>query len=653
MIIKHDEIASNLAGFESQTYSIKAGGKGFKILIDSIYTNKERAAIREIFSNAYDAHVVNGNEDEPFDCHVPTEEEPWFECRDYGVSMNHDECMHLYTTVFESPKETTNELVGAWGLGSKAFFAYTDSASITAYLDGIERLYIASIAEGGIPLLTFVSAEATSERNGISVRFPVRADSIDVFQSEIRGLSRGFDVPPNCGDFEIPERKPFFSGKGWKIYAGDHAVRQGCVVYPVTSGQMQLNTPLAYGYGILIDVPIGTVEVAANREALQLTPETTAIVKKLIEEAGKVAKTRLLDSVSIAPDHLTALRKYYKHKKLFMSLTPYWNGDKLDDNIRLNEGLPAGMDKIHMTGLKDHIVNAIPFWSMNSMHWVIDRGEKVIRRITRLKALDRFVVFHDPTVAQYERIKAMLGLTDDNFIKITEIPDPGPKASTGSGGGGTKSGVYNLHLQKLEPSAVEDDFYWLPVTKPFKSAPAESLCFQGVFQASHLVALTRTMQKLNPLDRPVYLLAPYGVKKVTPDTKDRFDTILRDALLANKAKILKEAWTEGFNTGCYNSQRKKWLWLAAGLSPVAYNHNWYVDRFAKELFSKEINEAYQDGAAHLQAIVKQFPVLFGDPSEEQVAQYIDFIKNPPKKTPSFVNLPIHKITLNPAEATHA
>ena len=44
---------------------------------DKVYSNKERAVIRELACNAHDSHVMV-NADAPFDVHLPTQLEPWF-----------------------------------------------------------------------------------------------------------------------------------------------------------------------------------------------------------------------------------------------------------------------------------------------------------------------------------------------------------------------------------------------------------------------------------------------------------------------------------------------------------------------------------------------------------------------------------------------
>ena len=83
-------VVSNTLSNTTQ-YSIKASAKAFNILSDGLYSDKIAAPIRELATNAYDAHVANDNINTPFDVHLPSVAEPWFAIRDYGIGMSKQE----------------------------------------------------------------------------------------------------------------------------------------------------------------------------------------------------------------------------------------------------------------------------------------------------------------------------------------------------------------------------------------------------------------------------------------------------------------------------------------------------------------------------------------------------------------------------------
>jgi hypothetical protein len=263
-----------------QSFSIKANGKAFKVLIDGLYSDKIKSVIRELWTNAYDAHVMADNSAQPFECQLPTVFDPSFRVRDYGISMTHHGVMHLYSTVFESSKEGTNEQVGKLGLGSKSPFAYTDTFAVTAWMDGEKRLYSAFIGEDYIPQIAHMLTEPSDEPEGIEVSFPVKMSDISAFTAAAEKVIIGFETRPtvkgqNIGVREMVEHK---RGDNWVLYKEmwDGAItqahaRQGCVLYPLdanaitglTSNQCDLlNAP------IVINFPIGSLEITANREGL-------------------------------------------------------------------------------------------------------------------------------------------------------------------------------------------------------------------------------------------------------------------------------------------------------------------------------------------------------------------------------------------------
>jgi HSP90 family molecular chaperone len=57
------------------------------LLSSKLYSNKIQTAIRELCSNAWDAHVAAGNENIPFEVHLPNSLSPEFKVRDFGISM--------------------------------------------------------------------------------------------------------------------------------------------------------------------------------------------------------------------------------------------------------------------------------------------------------------------------------------------------------------------------------------------------------------------------------------------------------------------------------------------------------------------------------------------------------------------------------------
>src|SRR5205085_777079 len=150
----------------------------------------------------------------------------------------HADIMGLYTTLFESTKEDTNEGVGKFGLGSKTPFAYTDNFTVTAFLRGTKRVYGAYINVNGVPQISLMASEDTSEPDGLMISFPVNAKDCDRFRTETERVLEGFDVTPIVKGAHVylnSNGEPTWTGTNFKLWSRDTGARakQGCVIYPI------------------------------------------------------------------------------------------------------------------------------------------------------------------------------------------------------------------------------------------------------------------------------------------------------------------------------------------------------------------------------------------------------------------------------------
>lgn len=271
---------------ETAQFGMEANYKAFKILFDGLYQNKIESVTREIWSNALDAHVENGNEDEPFEVSFPSVFDPSFRVRDYGISLSHEQVMKMYTTAFHSTKEGTDLQVGKFGLGSKSPFAYTDNFSVTVVKDSEKRFYSAMIGQDLMPRIHLMGREETDEDNGVEVSFPVKDKDFDAFQRAAHRVSLGFGVKPivtgggaakfgKWAKFEVEyETDDFVLISGTPQGMSTHSIyaQMGCVIYPVDSDL--LNQDLVSHFVkernrvFLLKMPVGSMEPSASREGL-------------------------------------------------------------------------------------------------------------------------------------------------------------------------------------------------------------------------------------------------------------------------------------------------------------------------------------------------------------------------------------------------
>lgn len=274
-------------------FKIATSAKAFQILSSSLYQNKIRAIVRELSCNAYDSHVMAGNQDKPFDLHLPTNLEPHFSVRDYGIGLNDDEVRQIYTTYFESTKTDSNDVVGALGLGSKSPFAYTDNFAVTAYKDGMKRVYSAFINDEGVPAIALMLEIPSDEPNGVEVKFPVNnAGDMHTFVREATTVFSFFDVNPNQTGAKFNIVLPKYIGKeiipGVRETEGkseSYAV-MGFIQYPISTsieGLIKYKDILNY-CGLEFKFGIGELDIQPSREGLSYNKQTISSIVKKIEE---------------------------------------------------------------------------------------------------------------------------------------------------------------------------------------------------------------------------------------------------------------------------------------------------------------------------------------------------------------------------------
>jgi hypothetical protein len=313
-------------------FKMDMNAKAARVLSDTLYKDKHGSIIRELCSNAFDAHKMVGKGDVPFDLTLPDAFSPMLTIRDYGPGISPDDIKTVYSTYFASTKDNENDSVGAFGLGSKTPFSLTDSFMVTSIYDGVKRVYNAFMDEGKPRITQFGKAENTDEPNGLEVSITVDKDDVSTFREAVRKQLRFFPVKPNVSpSVDWPEiTDTLIDVDGFTYFQHNNElllgffIKTGPVAYPVdfdvlNSHYQKLgkgipalvnlmenmaNNRHTYGYGYsarrefhnkgaVLDMPIGTVEVTPSREGLSYSKATLDNIVNAIE----IVKDNLFDTV--------------------------------------------------------------------------------------------------------------------------------------------------------------------------------------------------------------------------------------------------------------------------------------------------------------------------------------------------------------------
>lgn len=330
---------------ETGQASIEMTAHMFQILSAGIYQHPERACIRELSINGLDGQQMAGNLHVPLDVHLPTRLEPYFEVRDHGTGMTHEQVMKLYLTYGASTKRDSNDQVGGLGIGSKSPFAVAQSFTVTVFQDGSVRRYSVYMEEG-VPQVTKLTESATTEPNGVAVRVAVPMEKIDKFLREANAIYTHFPVKPNCNlpltglydDMNILSK----SEGEFTIYSGhnprssiDTSIVMGNIEYPIDLENVMPNyadiVPSYLRRNIvkaLIFMPIGSVNIAASRESLQLTDTTKKEIEKVFSKVAEEILAKFQAEIDTATNLYEMIKIYNKamsgqnvHQEMMRHLT--------------------------------------------------------------------------------------------------------------------------------------------------------------------------------------------------------------------------------------------------------------------------------------------------------------------------------------------
>lgn len=305
-------------GSSTSSFSIAMNGKAFRVLSDTLYQNKIGSIVREISCNAYDAHIMAGKADVPFCIHLPDAFEPWFSVQDFGVGLSPEDIVNVFTVYFQSTKDNSNDAVGAFGLGAKTPFSYTDQFTVTSVKDGVRRIYSAYITESGVPSIVEMDSAPTSDINGVEIKMSVKREDYGAFSHEVAEQLRFFKVKPvvtNGTNFAFKKEAStplvystdnfsLFGKAGWG--RNWTFIIQGNVGYPleykqiegVLSNENKIFIDTIFGYELHLKFEIGEIGVTASREGVEYNQFTIANINKKLDVVRAELAKYIEDTIS-------------------------------------------------------------------------------------------------------------------------------------------------------------------------------------------------------------------------------------------------------------------------------------------------------------------------------------------------------------------
>jgi hypothetical protein len=367
MITAIPDIEHHSRGIKSSTeFHVASTAKLMDMLSNALYSNKIRAVIRELSTNAIDANVKAGHS-KPFQVHLPTHNKLLFSIRDFGTGLSEHNMEKLYTTYGASDKTDSNLFVGCMGIGSKSPFAYTSSFTATSYFNGKKFVYIAAKDAKGIPTLNKMLVEDTKEPNGLEVSFAVKSHDINDFRNEAVFVYKHFPYYPvftgnTISTAELKQSDILFSGDRWKLLkSGQPVAVMGHVAYPIDVHHFSDKKGDKYSYSyhrnfyeeiltcaVILDFDIGEIEMDISREKLQYTSETIAAIKKQCDVIKNTIEKKVQDKIDLSKNYYEACKNYYEVVSTTLAnlnslkghINTTYKGKQIVDSLTMGQFLP-------------------------------------------------------------------------------------------------------------------------------------------------------------------------------------------------------------------------------------------------------------------------------------------------------------------------
>lgn len=287
------------------------------LLTSNLYSKPLDSFLRETISNAYDSHVEAGSNEyillliedlggSQFNISI----------RDYGTGLSPERFDQIYRFIGSSTKRESNDYIGMFGIGRMSCLAVTNVANITSYYNGTMYSYIMYKNGTGINI-DKVSETKGDYKNGLEVSIKANVDCTQweeainrlclfdklhiVYKGEGKSW-RSENVANTIRNFNartVVKHKTFCKCNLLPTYHNYYRV--GNVIYDIGS-----HNPLSLDSGIIIDLPLGEIDITPNRENLQFTPLTLNTIEKSVEKV-KEEFTSMVQNIVTGDTTLSAL----------------------------------------------------------------------------------------------------------------------------------------------------------------------------------------------------------------------------------------------------------------------------------------------------------------------------------------------------------
>ena len=330
MKLDHNNETVEIKGrnLNSGTMGIKITSKLFSMMVDGLYQNKYGAVIRELATNALDAHDKIGKSNIPFNLTLPNGIVNRFAIRDFGPGLDKENMIKYFCTLLESDKDNSNIARGAFGVGCKSPFAVTDEFTVTSWHNGIKTVLLIARENKGTPTYYVLSETPSDEENGVMIQF--ESDEYERWKKETIRQLAAFKVKPTCNiDIEWNNITQLIDNELYVIenFGKTNYIEMGEVLYPLNvSTDINKYFPTNYGNkdALVLRVNIGDIMVPPDRERIDATDESIILINNLLNQHYTTLQKQYLEEFNLIYNNtITSLENFISSKKYIASSRYY------------------------------------------------------------------------------------------------------------------------------------------------------------------------------------------------------------------------------------------------------------------------------------------------------------------------------------------
>lgn len=286
------------------------------LLTSNLYSKPFESFLRETIANAYDSHLEAGTDKNIILLFEGKNEYSYtVSIRDYGTGVSPERFEKIYRNIGSSTKRESNDFIGMFGIGRFSSLSCADTANITSYYNGKKYSYI-MYKNGNSLNIDKLSEVEGDYPNGLEVSIQVKKDSYYDWDTAIYQLCLFDKLYIACkGEccWRLRNAVECFNNRKVKNYNNTFSTcnilhssklyyKVGNILYEADNDHTYISTK-----GLIINIPIGTVDITPSRENLQYTEFTN----KTLMEKSKEVKAVLQDMATKAFDKDMTLEYFF------------------------------------------------------------------------------------------------------------------------------------------------------------------------------------------------------------------------------------------------------------------------------------------------------------------------------------------------------